>query len=299
MGIKQKANLFKQTLVENNNTHAFYLERLTDIALTCFKWDNLPESVDARYLELCLFENGRALFFKDDVLNEYLALSLGRVKGFDVYGYPVVRRAYSKFNNYQSRDLNREDSVIIYNNYVRTAGYEVAQAYSYRLWFIDRVIDLNINAQKTPILLQGSEQQRQTLINLYKEYDGNQPFIFGDRNLDLNSLQAITTGAPFVADKILSVKQRLWAEACEFMGVAPGLIDNKRERVTATEVQQSSGVSNANRNSRLFARQQAADKINKMFDLNIKVEFSDTIDVNLLRLDGKGGVSNEQVYNGG
>lgn len=299
MGIKQKANLFKQTLIENNNTHAFYLERLTDIALTCFKWDNLPESVDARYLELCLFENGRALFFKDDVLNEYLALSLGRVKGFDVYGYPVVRKAYSKFNNYQSRDLNREDSVIIYNNYVRTAGYEVAQAYSYRLWFIDRVIDLNINAQKTPILLQGSEQQRQTLINLYKEYDGNQPFIFGDRNLDLNSLQAITTGAPFVADKILSVKQRLWAEACEFMGVAPGLIDNKRERVTATEVQQSSGVSNANRNSRLFARQQAADKINKMFDLNIKVEFSDTIDVNLLRLDGKGGVSNEQVYNGG
>lgn len=298
MGIKQKANLFKQTLIENNNTHAFYLERLTDIALTCFKWDNLPESVDARYLELCLFENGRALFFKDDVLNEYLALSLGRVKGFDVYGYPVVRKAYSKFNNYQSRDLNREDSVIIYNNYVRTAGYEVAQAYSYRLWFIDRVIDLNINAQKTPILLQGSEQQRQTLINLYKEYDGNQPFIFGDRNLDLNSLQAITTGAPFVADKILSVKQRLWAEACEFMGVAPGLIDNKRERVTATEVQQSSGVSNANRNSRLFARQQAADKINKMFDLNIKVEFSDTIDVNLLRLDGKGGVSNEQVYNG-
>lgn len=299
MGIKQKANLFKQTLIENNSTHAFYLERLTDIALTCFKWENMPDSVDTRYLELCLFENGKAIFFEDEILKEYLALSLGSVNGFDVYGYPVKRKAYSRFNHYQSRELTDKDSVIIYNNYVRTPGYEVAQGYAYRLWFIDRVIDLNLNAQKTPLLIQGTEQQRQTLINLYKEYDGNQPFIFGDKNLDMDSLKAILTGAPFIADKVLTIKQKLWNEACEFMGVSAARgVENKRERVTATEIQQGTSIADANRNSRLYARQQAADKINKMFGLDVKVDFASKtdIDLNLLNMpssDNMGGGDNE------
>lgn len=269
MSRRKKRTNFSESLEQNNLTYRQYLNRLTELSMSMFEWKNLPETIDERFLELTLFNDGQAVFFKDEELG-YLTLQVAANSQFDVYRIPTKRRAYA-VNGYQ-RNLDNKDSVIIWNNYLHTNSVLDVTQFAQRLYNLDRVIDVNANAQKTPILIQGTEQQRLTLVNLYKEYDGNSPVIFGDKNLDLNSLKSISTGAPYVADKLYQLKTEIWNEALTYLGISNTNV-TKKERMISDEVIRSMGGIIASRYSRLEARRQACDEINKMFGLNISVEY--------------------------
>ena len=51
---------FEDSLIVNDATYVDYLNRFRRIALSMFEWVNLPKSMDARYLEQCLYYNGQA-----------------------------------------------------------------------------------------------------------------------------------------------------------------------------------------------------------------------------------------------
>lgn len=268
---KRKGNgQFEESALLNNITYMQYFNRLTELAISMFEWQNLPPTVDPRYIELHLFQNGSMVYFNDDVVGN-LCLDCLPNGNFDVYGNPVNRRAYSSYNNYQ-RDLNEDNSIIIWNNYLRTNSITDIKMFSKRLYLLDRIIDVNANAQKTPVLIQGTEKQRLTLLNLYKEFDGNSPFIFGDKNLDLNALKCLNTGAPYVADKIYQLKTQIWNEALTYLGIS-NINIQKKERLITDEVTRTQGGTIASRYSRLQARREAVDKINAMFGTNISVDY--------------------------
>ena len=267
---KREKTLFGESATVNNLTYMQYLNRLTELSVSMFEWKNLPPTVDARYLELHLFENGSMVYFDDDVIGNLCldCLPSGRL---DVYGNPVLRRAYSGYNNYQKL-LKESNSVIIWNNYLHTNSILDVKMFARRLYNLDRIIDVNANAQKTPVLIQGTEQQRLTLKNLYKEFDGNSPFIFGDKNLDLNSLKCIQTGAPYVCDKLYNLKQMYWNEALTYLGIN-NTGAQKRERMLTIESSQAQGGTISSRYSRLQSRREAVEKINAMFGTNIEVNY--------------------------
>lgn len=261
---------FEDSLISNNMTYLQYLNRLTELAISMFEWKNLPPTVDPRYLELHLFETGCMVYFNDDVIGN-LCLDCIVNGRLDVYGNPILRRAYSGYNNYQKL-LKESNSVIIWNNYLHTNSVLDIQMFAKRLYNLDRIIDVNANAQKTPVLVQGTEKQRLTLLNLYKEFDGNAPFIFGDKNLDLNSLKAISTNAPYVCDKIYTLKTQIWNEALTYLGIS-NINIQKKERLITDEVTRNQGGTIASRYSRLESRREAAKKINAMFGTNIEVNY--------------------------
>lgn len=267
---KREKTLFGESSTVNNLTYMQYLNRLTELSVSMFEWKNLPPTVDARYLELHLFETGSMVYFDDDVIGNLCldCLPSGRL---DVYGNPVLRRAYSGYNNYQKL-LKESNSVIIWNNYLHTNSILEVKMFARRLYNLDRIIDVNANAQKTPVLIQGTEQQRLTLKNLYKEFDGNSPFIFGDKNLDLNSLKCIQTGAPYVCDKLYNLKQMYWNEALTYLGINNSGAQ-KRERMLTIESSQAQGGTISSRYSRLQSRREAVEKINTMFGTNIEVNY--------------------------
>lgn len=268
---KKRGNgLFEESALLNNVTYMQYFNRLTELAISMFEWQNLPPTVDPRYIELHLFQNGSMVYFNDDVIGN-LCLDCLPNGNFDVYGNPVLRRAYSSYNNYQ-KELNEDNSIIIWNNYLRTNSITDIKMFSKRLYLLDRIIDVNANAQKTPVLIQGTEKQRLTLLNLYKEFDGNSPFIFGDKNLDLNALKSLNTGAPYVADKIYQLKTQIWNEALTYLGIS-NINIQKKERLITDEVTRTQGGTIASRYSRLQARREAVEKINAMFGTNISVDY--------------------------
>lgn len=267
---KRGHDFFGESAKLNNLTYTQYVNRLTELSISMFKWDGLPDTVDERYLELHLFLNGSMVYFKDDVIGD-LCLDCMPHGQLDVYGNPILRRAYSSYNNY-NKLLKYTDSVIIWNNLMRTNSVLDVQMFARRLYNLDRIIDVNTNAQKTPVLVQGTEKQRLTLLNVYKEYDGNSPVIFGDTNIDLNSLKVLQTGAPYVSDKLYELKTQIWNEALTYLGIS-NVSFQKKERLISDEVMRSQGGTVASRYSRLTARQKAAKEINKMFGTNISVDY--------------------------
>lgn len=260
---------FWESAKRNNVSYIQYFNRLMELSISMFEWKNLPKSVDERFLENVLFTDGMAVFFKDDVLG-YLALRTTIGGRLNVYQIPTERRAYA--SNGYNQELNEEDSVIIFNNMIHTNAVVDVETFAKRLYNIDRAIDVNANAQKTPILITCEEAQRLTLKNVYMQYDGNEPVIFGDKNLNPNSLKVLTTGAPYVADKLYQLKTQIWNEALTYLGIS-NLNIQKKERLVSDEVTRNLGGVIASRWSRLNARRQACNKINEMFGLDITVDF--------------------------
>lgn len=269
MGRRKRTN-FEDSATTNTLTYMQYLRRLMELSMSMFEWKNLPSTVDPRYIELRLFKTGSVVFFKDDVLGE-LCLDCIQQGNFDVYGNPITRRAYSCYNNYQ-KILNDKDSVIIWNNYLRTNSVTDIQLYAKRLWDLDRSVDINAKAQKTPLLIQCNEKQRLSMKNLYMQYDGNTPVIFADNNIDINGVNVVSTQAPYVADKLYQLKNQIWNEALTYLGIS-NLNINKSERLITNEVSSSQGSTISSRYSRLESRRQAVEKINEMFGLAIEVNY--------------------------
>jgi hypothetical protein len=240
-----------------------------ELAISMFDWKNLPETVDPRFLELTLFSNGSAIFFRDEVLGD-LCLQVMLGGQLDVYRVPKQRKAYA--TNGYNRQLDESDSVIIWNNYLRTNSMLDVEMFAKRLYNLDRAIDVNANAQKTPVIILCDEEERLTMKNLYMQYEGNEPFIFGDKSLNPNAIKAIRTDAPYVADKLYDLKTRIWNEALTYLGIS-NVNFAKKERMISDEVIRQQGGTIASRYSRLEARREAVDKINKMFGLNIEVNY--------------------------
>lgn len=267
---------FNESLLNNRFSYIQYYNRLTDIGLNCFKWKNLPDTVDERFLELALFETGMAVFFKDDVLG-YLALQTKIGGKLNVYRIPIQRTAYAT-NGYNNR-LTDKDSVLIWNNRMHEPSKLDVEIFSQRLYNLDRTIDTNVKAQKTPVAILCDENQRLTMKNLYMQYDGNQPFIFGGKDLDINAIKSINTNAPYLGKDLYDLKERYWNEAMTYLGVAN--MSNKRERMNTMEVDRSMGGVYASRLSRLNARKEACEQINKMFGLDIDVEYNSGLDADM------------------
>ena len=265
----KKDKQFWESAALNNITFRHYYNRLTELAISMFEWKNLPDSVDPRFIELTLFTDGMSIFFKDDVLG-FLCLQVAVNGGFNVYRIPKNRRAYA-VNGYQA-NLDESNSVIIFNNYLHTNSRLDVEMYSRRLWDLDRAIDVNAKAQKTPVVIQCDETQRLTMLNLYKKYEGNEPFIFGDSALNTNGVKVLKTDAPYVADKLYTLKTQIWNEALTHLGIS-NINITKKERLITDEVTRNQGSTIASRYSRLEARREACKAINKMFGLDIWCDY--------------------------
>lgn len=263
----------------NAKTIIDYRNRLTELALNVFEWVNVPDTINTEFLEKKLFYEGYCIYFRDDIIGDLtLTGSLGG--RLNVYDEPLYRQVIS--GNGYNKQLSHTNSVIIYNNARHTPTFSTIELFAKRLYEIERAIDVNVKGQKTPVIILCNEKQRLTMQNLFMQYDGNEPFIFGDKELDLSGISSIKTDSPFVADKLEVLKHNVWNESLTFLGIENSNQD-KKERLVTDEVSGNAGHVEAQRNAMLVSRQRAAERINKMFNLDISVKFRSSIqsDINL------------------
>ena len=295
---KVKDREFWESARMNNYTFRQYYNRLVELSIAMFEWKNVPSTIDTRFLELALFADGKALFFYDEVLG-YLTLRCALGGRMSVYRVPLDRRGYA-VNGY-NMERNEKNSVIIWNNFLRTNSALDCEMFAKRLYNIDRIIDVNVNAQKTPVLIVCDENQRLTMKNIYMKYEGNEPVIFADKGLNANDIKVLKTDAPYISDKLISLKTTLWNEALTYLGIS-NINIAKRERLIRDEITRNMGGVIANRYSRLQARKNACKEINAMFSLNMDVEYREDLSLDADIMDerikemidtGKEGDNNE------
>ncbi len=280
MGRKRNQNYqFTDTLIINDATYLDYLNRFKRVALSIFEWVNLPPSMNAEWLELCLYYNGQCALLKDKNYG-FINTNCCSNGNINIYGLPTSLNCYS-FDYQSSRKLytglieglsdlqksQREyyECILVQNNWGREPTAGSMELFAYRLYEAERTTDVNIKAQKTPVMILVDEKQRLTMQNLYNQYNGNQPFIFGDKqNLSDDKLRAINTTAPFLADKLQDYKKEIWNEALTFLGVNNIMID-KKERLITDEANSNNELINLNLQSFLAPRQKACKQFNQKF----------------------------------
>lgn len=282
--MKRKPNenyKFTDSMQLNDATYCDYLNRFRRIALSMFEWVNLPKTMNARYLEQCLFFNGQAALIKDEKYGFINTKCAG--SGYvNIYGLPSKFNCYS-YNYKTMRDLyvgpnplinddqkeieQEKECVLVMNNWDRTPTAGSMELYAWRLYLAQRSCDVNVSAQRFPVMVVGDEKQRLMLENLYSQYDGNKPFIFGNKNqLSSDMLKVINTGAPYVVDKLTEYKKEIWNEALTYLGIN-NISVKKKERLTENESNENTELVNLNLQSMLAPRLEACRQFNELFGL--------------------------------
>ena len=263
---------FRDAILMNNQTYIDYLERMKKICLSMFEWENLPDSMNARFLEMCLFYNGQAaLLYSDDYgFMNTMAADGGYI---NIYGLPTEINCYSyRFNERRSLYTvdtgapKGEECILVMNNYERVPTTASISLFAYRLAEAQRTVDVNIKAHRTPILITTDQKQYFTLKKMYEEYDGNTPAIFADKNLiSPDALKAIKTDAPLIINDIMEYKREIWNEFLTFMGLQN--LSEKKERLISNEVDSNNELINMNLQALLIPRKEACKQFNEKYGL--------------------------------
>ncbi len=257
-------------------------DRLMMVAMSVFEWKNLPPSVDEVYLEKVLLTYGSILFFKDEDMVQshegegvYLTLKFMASYQRDVYGYPIVRRAYSDDHMNYRENLTNVDSVIIYDNVIKTIFSDIIYDFAVHLIEIKDVIKQNLEHQRTPYIIGASDEMKAEIESFFSHKRRNKPyFIVKDKFAkDLKEALAVyPTSANFIGDKLQDYYNSVWNEFMVMVGVGTNATP-KRERLVASEVHSVNEQSEIFALTRLKTRQRSVKLINKMFNLNIEVDY--------------------------
>lgn len=277
-----------------NKWYIHYFDYLYGLTINSIIWENLPLTILPSLLEQSCVDKGYVLFFNDDDLG-YLALPCTIGGRLNVNRIPISRVAYSPTGYNIPRDIT--NSVIIFNNYQHTPDLLTIELYASQLAAIRMTSWANLNNQKFPLLLLTSTNQRLSMENFYMQYDGCVPAIFGTKDFDFESVKAIPTQVPFVADKLEDSLHRVMNDFLTWLGVENSNQD-KKERMVANEVGSNYGNVELSRNVRLSARKYACDEINAMFGLDISCHFNSDLNT-LLNFPQLEGDVYEPVYNTG
>lgn len=282
-----------ENVLMNQKTYLMYFWRLLDLAISVFEWKNLPEGIDQRMLETWLLRNGVCAFFYDEDLKQstladgkapegYAVLEVMAQGQWDMYHYPMERMAYSV--NGMNIQLDSSNSVLVFNDFLRVPMVPTLELFAQRLAEIDRTIDINVMAQKTPKIIRCNDKQRLTFKNLMMEVQGNVYNIFADKNVSLDDIDVLDTSAPYVGNELQILKHQYWNEVLTFLGIE-NVTTEKKERLVSNEVMSNMGDVEAQRFTRLNARKQACQEINRIFGLDVDCDFRSGI---YIKADGYG-----------
>lgn len=254
----------------NDYTFTDYYWRLMLLATSRFKWGNLPNNINEKWIEKFLFKKGECIYYEDDILGPMIT-EFTADEEVNNYNEPIAVTPCGVGIPEPRRLIVDQDCVIIRNNDMSLPTSYFVQLFAYRLAEISRAIDVNVNAQKTPVLVVGSDKQKLSLKNIYAQYTGNEPVIFGDKTLNTDILKVLNTQAPIVFPQLQEQKQNTWNECLTFLGINNANTD-KRERLITDEVKANDTHIDLSAECFLKAREDAVEKINKIFGQNITIE---------------------------
>ena len=241
-------------------------------SLTMFEWKNLPETLPAVEIEKQLQTNGYSIIAK--VQGNIYAFQ-GGFSGQDPYNQPTKAIVNNPSLNYNGTFNINEDCVIIKNDDMQQGLIHIYNKYGTLLIENQITMLMTDYNYRMPFTISSKDDTTTQSAREYlqKIIDGSLGVI-GEAKL-FDALKVTPTnnkGVNSFAD-LYGYQQFIEAQLNNTIGLATNN-NMKRERLTTNEIEVNKNASYPLIDNMLRNRKQAVEKINKMFDLDIDVEFS-------------------------
>lgn len=299
---KQPKNRNNQDVISadilNNFTFIDFFDRLKRVATSIFKWKNLPETMNERWLELCLFYKGMAGILKHDdygIINTEASWS-GNI---DIYGLPTIVYCYStsffseqrvRYDGkvsieelskiYGIQDDNLKEAILVMNNIDMQPTFIAMELFAYRLYKVQRTIDINLDLIKKPFIIGCNEQDKLSMQKFMMDVENNQNMIFATADFDpSNSIKIFDLNVNNHVEELENEKRAILSEALTTLGVNSILVD-KAERLISDEGKKDNEFINYNLQYYWKQRKEACDQFNKLFKPEKEIEVVLNSDIN-------------------
>lgn len=244
-----------------------------NIAINIFEWKGLEEispSLTSEIIEETLYDKGSCLFFNDTNLG-YMALPVAPANKLNVYRKPTNFRAIG--NNY-TKEYDVDNSVLIKNNSLKKATFDIVDYYTAKLADIELTKDLHRNAHKMPYVFECTEDTQLTAKNIFKKIHAGEPVIFKNRTRGEGEIGVTihNTNVPYINDKLEDDYHNYEARILTALGL-DNYVEDKKERVQSAEVESQQEYIISSFRASLNERKKACEAINKMFGLNLSVDY--------------------------
>lgn len=241
-------------------------------SLTMFEWKNLPETLPAVEIEKQLQTNGYSIIAK--VQGNIYAFQ-GGFSGQDPYNQPTKAIVNNPSLNYNGTFTINDDCVIIKNDDMQQGLIHIYNKYGTLLIENQITMLMTDYNYRMPFTISSKDDTTTQSAREYlqKIIDGSLGVI-GEAKL-FDALKVTPTnnkGVNSFAD-LYGYQQFIEAQLNNTIGLATNN-NMKRERLTTNEIEVNKNASYPLIDNMLRNRKQAVEKINKMFDLDINVEFS-------------------------
>ena len=239
------------------------------LALNMFTWENLPETMDSRYIENALYEHGLCLVNDDKDLGLIsVPCSYGANMNINGESTEVITSGYNYVKTVKY--INNDNCVLIRNNDLAKATRDYIANYAERMLEVEMCIRANINQQKFPWFINATEKTKKSLQLIFDKVENFEPFILANREIMGEApLEVLTMSTPYVADKLNSYKYELEREILSFLSLNNNF--EKKERLLTDEVNSNNDFIHTNAMLMYKVRLQACEQINKKFGLNVRV----------------------------
>lgn len=238
------------------------------LALNRYKWENLPNGIESRYIEQMLFDNGECALFDHPDLGLCVLRSSSR-ENLNIYGEPT-KLSLTGFNEH--RTIMMDECVRIMNNDLALPALPDIVYYARRMAEIDDIIMQNLRQQRVPYLFATDENNSFSMKSLYDRIYQGEPAIFIDKEMlkgEPENIMVIPTTSPYLVDKLQIQKQEMERELLTFLGINNTL--EKKERLLVDETNSNNQFIKMASDIGYKQRQLACEQMNEMFGLNVQV----------------------------
>lgn len=252
----------------NQRSFRAYRDWICALAINRYKWINLPETCDERFLEFTLMRQGVAtIAYPKNMPMQFFSTQVNMDGRWNVYDTPSHWQSIG--NNGWRFNASPQTGVLVYDNRLRMPYYNQVEFFARRLAAIDRVEDINMRQQATPYLITAPRESINDAKQMYKQIAGGEPAIIGKPTLSNIDIQALNTQVPYLGKELSEKKLALWDEIYNFLGISH--VGQKSERLTSEEVAASNEPSNLMALDGLNSRRDACKKLNERFGTDIHV----------------------------
>ena len=254
--------------MKKNNDYFRLFNHYTNLALNTYRWVNLPEGLESKYIEKALYKHGQCFFTLDKDFG-YMCLPCSPTGQINIYGEPL---GYVLTGVGYSKQVKDTEGVRITNNDTAVPTVWHIDYYTKKMVEVDEVILQNLRQQRFPYVMATTKNTEFTVKNIAKKIEEKEDFIFMDKSLtdgDGLGIQVIPTLAPYLLDKLQIQKLEFERELLTHLGI--NTVIEKKERLISCEANANNEHIALNLDLGYKSRKRACELINAKYGLNINV----------------------------